>query len=115
MAGFNLQPIVYGTYMATVDVFMMGILKAIHLGWLNKVFIFLPTLLYSMQPWVFLASLKFESLTVMNLMWDVMSDLLVTFMGIFFFQEKLKSSQMIGIGFAFAAVFFLTCGDACGF
>jgi multidrug transporter EmrE-like cation transporter len=115
MGSFNLQPIVYGTYMATVDVFMLGILKAINLGWMNKVFIFLPTLLYSMQPWVFLASLKFEGLTVMNLMWDVMSDVLVTFMGLFFFQEKLKPSQLIGLFFAFGAIFFLTCGEACGF
>lgn len=115
MGSFNLQPIVYGTYMATVDVFMLGMLKAINLGWINKAFIFLPTLLYSMQPWVFLASLKFESLTVMNLMWDVMSDLLVTIMGLYFFKEKLKSAQLIGIGFAFAAIFFLTCGDFCGF
>jgi len=44
-----------------------------------------------------------------------MSDVLVTFMGLFFFQEKLKPSQMIGLFFAFGAVFFLTCGEACGF
>jgi hypothetical protein len=115
MTNFNIQPLIYGTYMASVDVFMLGLLKAISLGWVNKVAIFLPTLLYAMQPWVFLSSLKFESLTVMNLLWDVLSDLFVTITGLYFFNEKLKSSQMIGVAFAFVAVFFLTCGDVCGF
>lgn len=115
MTNFNIQPLIYGTYMASVDVFMLGLLKAISLGWISKVAIFLPTILYAMQPWVFLSSLQFESLTVMNLLWDVLSDLFVTITGLYFFNEKLKSSQMIGVAFAFVSIFFLTCGDFCGF
>lgn len=103
------QPIVYGTYMATVDVFMLSMLKAINLGWINHAMIFLPTLIYAMQPWVFLASLKHESMTVMNLLWDVMSDLLVTFTGLYFFKEELSPTKMMGVGFAIVAVFLLTC------
>lgn len=109
----KLKPLIYGTYMATVDVFMLGLLKAIHLGWINKVFLFLPTLIYAMQPWVFLTSLKFESLTVMNLLWDVLSDLMVTGTGLFFFKETITTTQMVGVGFALIAVVLLTCGDAC--
>ena len=60
----------YGTYMAGIDVFMLSLLKAINLGWVNKTLIFLPTVIYAMQPWIFLSSLKFESMTVMNLLWD---------------------------------------------
>ena len=108
-----MKPIVYGTYMATVDVFMLGILKAIHLGWMNKAFIFLPTLLYSMQPWVFLASLKFEGLTVMNLMWDVLSDIFVTLTGIFYFKEKVSSIKLIGVFLAILSVVLLNCEDMC--
>jgi multidrug transporter EmrE-like cation transporter len=107
-------PLVYGTYMAKVDVFMFSLLKAINLGWINKAAIFLPTLIYAMQPWVFLSALKYESMTVMNLLWDVMSDVLVTFTGLFFFKETLTRTKMIGVGFAFVAVFLLTCGDFCG-
>ena len=109
MQGPVTQPIVYGTYMATVDVFMLSLLKAISLGWLSKTMIFLPTLIYAMQPWVFLASLKYESMTVMNLLWDVMSDLLVTFTGIYFFKETISTTKMMGIGFGLIAVFLLTC------
>ena len=109
----KLKPLIYGTYMATVDVFMLGLLKAIHLGWINKIFLFLPTLIYAMQPWVFLSSLKFESLTVMNLLWDVLSGVFVTGAGLFVFNETITRTQMIGVGFAFVAIILLTCGDLC--
>lgn len=109
MTGYqHLVPLVYGTYMATVDVFMLGLLKAINLGWVNSALIFLPTIIYAMQPWVFLASLKFESLTVMNLLWDVMSDVLVTGMGLFFFKEQITRTKLLGVGLSFITIFLLT-------
>lgn len=104
----SLAPLVYGTYMATVDVFVLGILKAINLGWVSKNLIFLPTLIYAMQPWVFLTSLSHESLTVMNLLWDVISDVLVTVEGLYFFQEKLSRTKMLGVGLSLISVFLLS-------
>ena len=104
----SIAPLVYGTYMATVDVFMLGILKAINLGWVSKSLIFLPTLIYAMQPWVFLTSLDYESLTVMNLLWDVLSDVLVTMEGLFFFQEKVSRTKMLGVGLSLISVFLLS-------
>lgn len=104
----SIAPLVYGTYMATVDVFMLGILKAINLGWVSKSLIFLPTLIYAMQPWVFLKSLSYESLTVMNLLWDVLSDVLVTMEGLFFFQEKVSRTKMLGVGLSLISIFLLS-------
>lgn len=104
----SIAPLVYGTYMATVDVFMLGILKAINLGWVSKSLIFLPTLIYAMQPWVFLTSLDYESLTVMNLLWDVLSDVLVTMEGLFFFQEKVSRTKMLGVGLSLISIFLLS-------
>lgn len=108
----SIAPLVYGTYMATVDVFMLGILKAINLGWVSKSLIFLPTLIYAMQPWVFLTSLDYESLTVMNLLWDVLSDVLVTMEGLFFFQEKVSRTKMLGVGLSLISVFLLSWNGA---
>jgi multidrug transporter EmrE-like cation transporter len=104
----HLIPLVYGTYMAIVDVFMLGLLKAINLGWVSSTLVFLPTLIYAMQPWVFLASLKFESLTVMNLLWDVLSDVLVTAMGLLFFKETITRTKMVGVALSFVTIFLLT-------
>lgn len=104
----HLVPLVYGTYMATVDVFMLGLLKAIHLGWVSNALLFLPTVIYAMQPWVFLASLKFESLTIMNLLWDMISDVLVTFTGLWFFQEQITRTKLVGVGLSMVSIFLLT-------
>lgn len=98
----------YGTYMAGIDVFMLGLLKAINLGWINKSLIFLPTVIYALQPWIFLSSLKFESMTVMNLIWDVISDVGVTFSGLVFFGEKLTRTKMAGVGLSLVSIFLMT-------
>jgi len=97
--------------MATVDVFMLGMLKAINLGWVSKSLIFLPTLMYAMQPWIFLTSLNYESLTVMNLLWDVISDVFVTIEGLYFFQEKLSRTKMLGVGLSLVSIFLLSWKD----
>ena len=109
--GFVSVPLIYGTYMATVDVFMLGILKAINLGWISKSLIFLPTFIYAMQPWIFLKSLEFESMTVMNLLWDVISDVLVTGTGLYFFKEKLSRTKMLGVGLSLISIMLMSSKD----
>ena len=108
---FESVPLIYGTYMATVDVFMLGILKAINLGWFSSSLIFLPTLIYAMQPWIFLKSLEFESMTVMNLLWDVISDVLVTGTGLYFFKEKLSRTKMMGVGLSLISIMLMSSKD----
>jgi multidrug transporter EmrE-like cation transporter len=108
---FESVPLIYGTYMATVDVFMLSILKAINLGWISSSLIFLPTLIYAMQPWIFLKSLEFESMTVMNLLWDVISDVLVTGSGLYFFKEKLSRTKMLGVGLSLISIMLMSSKD----
>jgi multidrug transporter EmrE-like cation transporter len=107
------MPFVYGSYMATMDVFMLGLIKIISQNKLAKEFMAIPSVLYALQPWVFLRSLKYESMTVMNLMWDVLSDILVTLTGLFFFEEKLTRTKKIGVIFAVLSVIMMNCGDLC--
>ena len=101
-------PLLFGVYMAIVDVFMLGILKAINLKWVSSALVFLPMIIYGMQPFVFLASLKFESLTVMNLLWDVASDVLVTITGLWFFGEKISRTKMVGVVLSLISIVLLT-------
>jgi multidrug transporter EmrE-like cation transporter len=65
-------------------------------------------LFYSLQPLIFLQALKFESMTVMNILWDVMSDLMVTCMGLIYFREKISNIKMVGLCFAFIAIALLS-------
>lgn len=61
-------------------------------------------LMYSLQPYIFLQALQYESMTVMNILWDVISDILVTVMGIFYFKEQISSLKQVGLMFAFIAI-----------
>jgi multidrug transporter EmrE-like cation transporter len=97
-------PLVYGTYMATIDTFMLGLLKAIKLGWINTNLLFIPGIVYAIQPFIFFKALDVETMTVMNLLWDVLSDLLVTMTGLFFFKEQISHKKMLGVVAAFVAI-----------
>lgn len=71
----------------------------------------LPTIVYALQPWIFLNSLKFESLVVMNLMWDVLSDVMVTLLGLIYFGEKIGTYKRIGVVLSLVSVFLLASAD----
>lgn len=77
----------------------------------NMAWIAVPTLLYSLQPLIFYTGLGHTSMTALNLMWDVMSDILVTASGLFYFKEKLSYKKYIGLSFAFMAIFLLSGDD----
>lgn len=98
--------------LAFSDLFNLGLLKMIHTGQIkNTAWIALPTFLYSLQPLIFFKGLGHTSMTGLNLLWDVMSDVLVTASGLFYFKEKLSFKKYIGIAFAFMAIFLLSADD----
>lgn len=98
--------------MASIDVFMLSIIKSISgnpsrfLKWM-----ILPTIVYAIQPWIFLSSLQFESLIVMNLMWDLISDILVTATGFLYFKEKLGPYKTLGVILSFVSIVLMSIQD----
>lgn len=108
-------PLGFGLVMASIDVFMLGLIKSVSLDGARMIrWMVLPTLIYAIQPWIFLASLKFESLVVMNLMWDVISDVLVTLLGFFYFKEKVGPYKQIGVALSLISIFLLASADGDG-
>jgi hypothetical protein len=102
-------PILFGLLMATIDVGMLGIIKSVSTGWLKSItWMVIPTIAYAIQPWIFLQSLSFSSMVSMNLMWDIFSDILVTATGLFYFKEKVSNKKLLGILFAFVAIYLMT-------
>ena len=83
---------------------MLGLIKSIHLGWFNKSMMIVPTVLYALQPWIFAASMQYETMVVMNLLWDIISDVMVTASGLLFFKEKLSRTKLLGVFLAMIAV-----------
>lgn len=101
-------PIAYGSAMAFNDVISLGLLKAIHLEWLSSYYFIFPLIFYAAQPFLFFNSLSFESMAVMNMIWDLLSDVLVTLSGIYIFNEKISYSKSLGILLAMVSMYLLT-------
>lgn len=102
-------PILFAFVMATVDALILAGLKEYSTGQLVwRSFMPIAMVIYSLQPVLFLQSLQFGSMTVMNLLWDVLSDLLVTAIGLFYFKEPISFVKQIGLCFAFIAIVLLS-------
>jgi len=86
----------FGLAMAILDVIGLGIVKKVSMNY-SKLWMIIPTIIYMFQPWIFLSALNVSSLTIMNLSWDLISDILVTLLGIFYFKEKIAGTHMIGL------------------
>jgi hypothetical protein len=100
--------LIYGTLLALMDVIMMPITKGVATkGW-PLAWMIVPTLVYAVDPWIFLQSLKLETMVVMNLAWDLLSDILVTFTGLVILGEKVSMMKGIGIALSFVSLFFLS-------
>jgi hypothetical protein len=98
---FNLLPIAFGVTMSLLDVFMMGIAKMSKTGSISYgVALPMATLLYALEPYIFFKSLNYETMTIMNLTWDLTSDIMVTMVGLFWFRESIKGLRWMALGFA---------------
>ncbi len=112
LKAFDLTALGFGGSMALIDAFILSTLKAYNLGWIQwRGILIIAMLVYSFQPMIFLESLNHNSLTVMNLLWDVMSGVIVTAIGLFIFSEKLTRLKKIGVFFSFISIILLTWKD----
>jgi drug/metabolite transporter (DMT)-like permease len=115
MLNLNWTVLGYGFVLALVDATMMPLIKGVSKRAFPRWVMLLPTIIYALDPWIFLKSLSIESVVVMNFIWDLMSDLLVTFFGLVLLGEKLPPTKAIGVVFSFIAIFFMAYeGDGWG-
>lgn len=111
---FNIVPLGFGGAMAGIDAFMLSFLKYMNVHKEYTKWIWIPMIVYALQPVLFFFSLKFESLTVMNLLWDVISDVIVTFIGLYMFQEKIGPYKKLGVIFSFMSIVLMSMNDGDG-
>jgi hypothetical protein len=105
--GFRWNTIGFGFIMAFIDVFVLSAMKLKSLGALNGWVLPLGVLVYSIQPLIFYKSLGTETMTIMNLFWDLSSDLLVTIVGLFVFKEYLTPRRLAGVALSLLSLFLL--------
>lgn len=94
--------------MALLDSLSLPLVKYVYDGEYSKWYLVLPVLLFALQPIMVYFSLSKLTLTSVNIIWDLMSDVFVTFIGLWYFREKLFLSSKIGLLFAFIAIFFFS-------
>lgn len=99
MGQLNLRTLGFGVTFGLLDSIALPIVKAVSKG-LDRGWMILPALIYAATPFIFLKALEHESMTIMNLVWDLTSDLIVTFIGLVVFAEKISSVKAVGIFFS---------------
>ena len=104
---FNWRTLLFGFAFGLLDSLALPLIKNVSLGWSFK-WMVLPIIAYAASPLIFLSALKKESLTIMNLVWDLTSDVTVTLIGLFIFSEKLPPVKMFGVVLSFLSLLMMT-------
>jgi drug/metabolite transporter (DMT)-like permease len=101
---FRILPIVFAVAMACIDAIVLPMLKFINDGIYPLSLMIIPVIIYGLQPILFYMSLNYSTLTSMNILWDLMSDIIVTLIGLLYLKEKLFMTSKLGLVFAFIAI-----------
>jgi len=97
--------IIIGLILAIVDIISFGLTKYIYLhNNLNIAWLLIPTILYGMQIWIFYYGLRSTTMTELNIIWNILSSMLVTILGIYFFTEKLDNIKIIAVLFGIVSI-----------
>ncbi len=97
----------YGLTFGLLDSIALPMVKWVHNG-ANAWWMLVPILIYAANPLIFLNAMKTETLTVMNLVWDLTSVLLITLIGLFVFRETLPPLKVLGVFVSLIGLFLMT-------
>ena len=102
-------------YMSVIDAIVFTLLKSHKIGMLEGFWVFpFAFIVYGFQSIMFYIGLSFGSMTVINVLWDVTSDILVSLIGVYFFGESLNTMQCIGLALSLAGITLLGAHDGNG-
>jgi multidrug transporter EmrE-like cation transporter len=104
---FNWRTIGFGLLFGVIDSIALPLVKYVHNG-ASKWWMLVPLVVYAADPFIFLKAMEHESLTIMNLVWDLTSDLLITAVGLFVFAEKISPLKFLGVLFSLVGLFLMT-------
>jgi multidrug transporter EmrE-like cation transporter len=92
----NWRTLGFGVTFGILDSIALPITKGVSKGW-NSWWMVIPVFLYATTPLIFLKALEKETLTIMNLVWDLTSDLIVTLIGLLVFAEVIPPTKLLGV------------------
>ncbi len=105
---FNLRTLGFGFIFGLLDAITLPTIKLVSNGSLQFGMMIIPFLLYAASPFIFLAALKSETLTIMNFVWDLTSNITVTFVGLVLFGETIGYTKALGVCMSFIALFLMS-------
>ena len=112
MAGLSFTPVYIGVVMALIDITMMSTIKMVSLKTLSWNFgVPFAVFLYGLEPIIFLKAMSFEGMAVINLVWNLLSNIIVTLCGVVIFGESIKGLRWLGIGMSLVALALLSYTD----
>ena len=111
VGSFSFLPVFIGTLMACIDILMMGLSKMISLKEVSINFIPVAMILYGIQPLLFLKGIRYDGMVITNLVWNLISNVVITIIGVLVFGESLKGIRWIGIGMGIVSLALLAYSD----
>jgi uncharacterized membrane protein len=101
----------YAVLMASIDGVVLTLLKAQQTGLIKNILVFpFSMAVYALQPLIFYSGLSYGSMSILNILWDVISDIIVLVIGIFVFEEKFSLQQAVGMLFCVLGIILLKIG-----
>jgi hypothetical protein len=98
--------ILIGFLLSLNDILSFSLSKKYYLKQLNTgLGLVLPMLMYSCQIPLFALGLRATSMTVLNITWNLFSNIIVTLMGVFYFKEQINGLKTVAIIMAFSSLF----------
>jgi multidrug transporter EmrE-like cation transporter len=107
----NFGIIIIGIVMAAIDAIVLPLVGIIHTKKLDYLFMIIPMAIYAAQPILFKKGVDLgANVGTMNVIWDVISDIVVTILGIVILKESYDISTAAGIGLGIVSIFLLNRG-----
>jgi multidrug transporter EmrE-like cation transporter len=106
----NWRTLGFGVTFGILDSIALPITKGVSHGW-SRWWMVIPALIYASTPFIFLKALEKETLTIMNLVWDLTSDLIVTLIGLIIFAEVVSPTKLLGVVVSMIGLILMTYED----
>lgn len=103
-----MRTLLFGLIFGLLDALCLPIVKSVSIGTMAPAMMIIPFLMYGASPFIFLKGLQGETLTILNLVWDLTSDVVVTLIGLFVFAEQISSVKKLGVLLSFISLFLMT-------
>lgn len=98
----------FGLLMASIDVVILSLLKMRYMGQICGDWVFpFAFIVYGCQAILFYKALQYGTMIQMNMIWDVISDIIVTMVGLYLFKEAINNRQKLGVALGVIALLLL--------